>query len=237
MAKTVVMPQMGYDMDAGTLLRWLKQEGDQVVRGEPIAEIETDKVNIEIEAFDSGVLRKTLITEGQTVPVGEAIAIIGEEGEELDASEGGDSRRPPTAPLRHRQPEMRSRASQWLHRWPQPHPRRSSVKRRRPPTAQPQVVDREPGERIRASPLVRRLSEEHGIDLSHVNGTGPHGRIVKRDIEGMMTGAVAKPAAQPEEVAAAAERRQLRARHQNPSQPRAAKPSSSRASARPSASA
>jgi pyruvate dehydrogenase E2 component (dihydrolipoamide acetyltransferase) len=91
MAKTVVMPQMGYDMDAGTLLRWLKQEGDQVERGEAIAEIETDKVNIEIEAFDSGVLSKTLITEGQTVPVGEAIAIIGEEGEEIDIPESGDS--------------------------------------------------------------------------------------------------------------------------------------------------
>src|SRR5690554_6022730 len=91
MAKTVVMPQMGYDMDEGTLLRWLKQEGDQVERGEAIAEIETDKVNIEIEAFDSGVLRKTLITEGQTVPVGEAIAIIGEAGEEIDAPESDDT--------------------------------------------------------------------------------------------------------------------------------------------------
>ncbi|HAX26148.1 MAG TPA: 2-oxo acid dehydrogenase subunit E2, partial [Chloroflexi bacterium] len=77
MAKTVVMPQMGYDMDAGTLLRWLKNVGDPVARGEAIAEIETDKVNIEIEAFEGGVLRKTLITEGQTVPVGEPIAIIG----------------------------------------------------------------------------------------------------------------------------------------------------------------
>ena len=93
MAKTVVMPQMGYDMDAGTLLRWIKNVGDTVERGDAIAEIETDKVNIEIEAFDSGVLRRTLIEEGQTVPVGEAIAIIGGADEALDddASAGDDA--------------------------------------------------------------------------------------------------------------------------------------------------
>ncbi|HUG14942.1 MAG TPA: biotin/lipoyl-containing protein, partial [Thermomicrobiales bacterium] len=84
MAKTVVMPQMGYDMDEGTLLRWIKHEGDAVERGEAIAEIETDKVNIEIEAFEGGILRKTLITEGQTVPVGDPIAIIGTADEPIE---------------------------------------------------------------------------------------------------------------------------------------------------------
>src|SRR5215216_2953936 len=81
MAKEMIMPQMGYDMTEGTLLRWLKNVGDSVERGEPIAEIETDKVTIEIEAFDSGVLTETLITEGQTVPVGTPVAKIGEASE------------------------------------------------------------------------------------------------------------------------------------------------------------
>lgn len=100
MAKTLVMPQMGYDMDAGTLLRWLKQEGEQVERGEPIAEIETDKVNLEIESFDSGVVRKHLVTEGQTVPVGEGIAIIGTADEPLDlpATNGANQSPPPLQP-------------------------------------------------------------------------------------------------------------------------------------------
>ncbi|MGH9175348.1 MAG: biotin/lipoyl-containing protein, partial [Vicinamibacterales bacterium] len=95
MAKTVVMPQMGYDMDAGTLLRWLKNVGDPVERGEAIAEIETDKVNIEIEAFEGGVLRKTLITEGQSVPVGEPIAIIGTADEPIE----GDDAAAEAAPM------------------------------------------------------------------------------------------------------------------------------------------
>jgi pyruvate dehydrogenase E2 component (dihydrolipoamide acetyltransferase) len=209
MAKTVVMPQMGYDMDAGTLLRWLKQEGDQVERGEAIAEIETDKVNIEIEAFDSGVLRKTLITEGQTVPVGEAIAIIGEEGEEIEVPEeaapstngkepakvqAADEEEAPSGSMT---PPQGATVSDTIER--------EATKTEGEQQAVTAVADREPGERIRASPLVRRLSEEHGIDLSQVNGSGPHGRIVKRDIEGMVSGEVAKPAARREEAAAPAE--------------------------------
>ena len=77
MATTVVMPQMGFDMQEGTIVRWLKQEGDEVSRGEPIAEIETDKAIVEMEAFASGVLLKTVVGEGQTVPVGQTIAVIG----------------------------------------------------------------------------------------------------------------------------------------------------------------
>lgn len=207
MAKTVVMPQMGYDMDAGTLLRWLKQEGDQVERGEAIAEIETDKVNIEIEAFDSGVLRKTLITEGQTVPVGEAIAIIGEEGEEIEIPESADgatttngSQPPPQAAEEETSSESMA---------PPAGATETATIEREAATSQDQqaataVIDREPGERIRASPLVRRLAEEHDIDLSQISGTGPHGRIVKRDIEGIISGEVPKPAPRREEAAPAA---------------------------------
>ncbi|MBA2452325.1 MAG: 2-oxo acid dehydrogenase subunit E2, partial [Chloroflexia bacterium] len=209
MAKTVVMPQMGYDMDAGTLLRWIKQEGDQVTRGEAIAEIETDKVNIEIEAFDSGILRKTLITEGQTVPVGEAIAIIGEEGEEIDVPESAEA--PPSTNGKEPPPqaaEAEEETSEESMTPPVGSTESETIEREASKTAdeQPsQTVDRDPGERIRASPLVRRLSEEHGIDLSQVNGTGPHGRIVKRDIEGMVSGDIVKPAARAEEAAPAAQ--------------------------------
>lgn len=233
MAKTVVMPQMGYDMDAGTLLRWLKNVGDQVERGDAIAEIETDKVNIEIEAFDAGVLRKTLITEGQSVPVGEPIAIIGTadepiEGEETSvdaapkqeatpvaaaqtsdagaaavnaespvaAGQQGASQQGAVAPPLQQQEQMETQTSA-----PVPAGGPSVQTQTGPNGGQPQVVDREPGERIRASPLVRRIAAEHEIDLALVNGTGPHGRIVKRDIEPFMTGAQPKPTAAPQPAA------------------------------------
>jgi pyruvate dehydrogenase E2 component (dihydrolipoamide acetyltransferase) len=205
MAKTLVMPQMGYDMDSGTLLRWLKQEGEQVERGEPIAEIETDKVNLEIESFDSGIVRKHLVTEGQTVPVGEGIAIIGTADEPLDLPATNGSK-PAAAPA----PAQTSTATPApAKEAPIEVPVAAAVAQ---PVAQAaeqyvnqvdQVVDRAPGERVRASPLVRRLAAEHGIDLSRVAGTGPGGRIIKVDVmpligrpqpEAVPTAPVATPA-------------------------------------------
>lgn len=180
MARPLVMPQMGYDMKEGTILRWLKQEGDRVERGEPIAEIETDKVNLEIESFASGVILKLVAKEGETVPVGQPIAIIGEPGEKLDeeavpagAAVGATA---PAAPVA-------------------PPPPSSTV-------APPEEAVPVPGERIRASPLVRRLAAEHGIDLAKIRGSGPGGRIVKEDILALLAaphvpGAPEAPAAPP----------------------------------------
>ena len=190
MAKNVLMPQMGYDMDAGTLLRWLKSPGDDVERGEPIAEIETDKVNIEIEAFDSGVLAKTLIGEGDTVPVGEIIAIIGEPGEviedaaEPEAVSANGAEEPAVAP----EPAVAGDAAV-----AQPAPEREAA----PVPAVGAGATTMPGERVRASPLVRRLAQENTIDLTLVNGSGPHGRIVKRDIQPYIDGDIEIPTAAP----------------------------------------
>jgi pyruvate dehydrogenase E2 component (dihydrolipoamide acetyltransferase) len=236
MAKTVVMPQMGYDMDAGTLLRWLKQEGDAVERGEAIAEIETDKVNIEIEAFEGGVLRKMLITEGQTVPVGEPIAIIGTADEPIDdgakepAAPSGESAAIPQS-VEAGQPKTAEAGNAGSAESPvqaaQQGAGQAQAQGEQPMQMQDQMetgtsapvpapvgyggadmqatsATQSSGERIRASPLVRRIAAEHDIDLSQVTGTGPHGRIVKRDIEGLMTGARPKPqpAEQPQQPTA-----------------------------------
>ena len=190
MAKNVLMPQMGYDMDAGTLLRWLKSPGDDVERGEPIAEIETDKVNIEIEAFDSGVLAKTLIGEGDTVPVGEIIAIIGEPGEviedaaEPEAVSANGAEEPAGAP----EPALAGDAAA-----AQLAPEREAA----PAPAVEAGATTLPRERVRASPLVRRLAQENTIDLTLVNGSGPHGRIVKRDIQPYIDGDIEIPTAPP----------------------------------------
>lgn len=194
MAKEVLMPRMGYDMDEGTLLRWLKQVGDSVERGEPIAEIETDKTNLEIESYESGVVQKLLIEEGDTVPVGQAIAVVGAEGEEVAADESAPE--PAEEPSEAPEPKAEQpTASQTTSN--------GAEQEEQQETPQPQVVDREPGERIRASPLVRRLAAEHEIDLRQVQGTGPGGRIVKDDVMPLIGQPRAKPAeesAEPEPV-------------------------------------
>lgn len=164
----VTMPQLGFDMQEGTLVRWLKQPGDTVERGEPIAEVETDKAVIEIESFYSGVLTKLLIEEGATVPVGTPIAVIdtGEgEGEAEAAGAEESAPAPAEAPAAAPQPA-------------EPEPAEA-------PSA-PSVQDGAPAEagggRIKASPLARRLAAEHGVDLRTLTGSGPGGRIVKADV-------------------------------------------------------
>ncbi|GBD18838.1 Dihydrolipoyllysine-residue acetyltransferase component of pyruvate dehydrogenase complex [bacterium HR27] len=189
MARPLVMPQMGYDMKEGTILRWLKHEGDYVERGEPIAEIETDKVNIEIESFASGVILKLLAKEGETIPVGQPIALIGEPGEKLE-----EAAVPAAAGV-----GATAAAASAAPATPAAKPEAPPAEETPPP----------PGERVRASPLVRRLAAEHGIDLSKIRGSGPGGRIVKEDILPLIAAPRAPvapevPAAAPPEAAPAA---------------------------------
>ncbi len=155
MATEVLMPRMGFDMTEGTIERWLKKEGDEVKRGEVIAEIQTDKVNIEIEAFDSGILSKIIAQPGQKVPVGGTIAIISAPGEKVEERAPAAAAPPGTPGEAMRQPLM---------------------------TRPPQVNGRSQ-ERIKASPVAKRLAQERGIDLSQVTGTGPGGRITRDDVE------------------------------------------------------
>ncbi|MFT0753088.1 dihydrolipoamide acetyltransferase family protein [Synechococcus sp. RC10A2] len=152
--QTIIMPKMGDAMEEGTLVRWLKQEGDAVQEGEPIAEIATDKATVEIEAPISGVLRGIRVAENAVVPVNTPLAYILQEGESLPAE--GDGKAPaPTAAAA-----------------PQPEPT--------PTTAAATPANGE--ERVLASPLARKIAAEHGIDLRQVRGTGPKGRIVERDV-------------------------------------------------------
>jgi len=161
---TVTMPQMGFDMQEGTLVRWLKQPGDQVAKGEPIAEIETDKAVIEIEAFESGTVKELLVEEGATVPVGAPIMIIdtGEGDGAADAAGGAPAAQVAEAPA----PET-----------PAPPPAAPA-----PAPAPPAAPAADGTGRVKASPLARRLAAEHGVDLRRVVGTGPGGCIVKVDV-------------------------------------------------------
>ena len=154
MATEVIMPQMGFDMEKGTVVRWLKAEGDNVDRGEPIVEVETDKATVEVEAFASGLLRRIVVTEGVTVPVGEIIGVIGEAGEEIPAMEAPATESAPAST---------------------PAPAEAA-----PPAPLPPAAGKAP--RINASPLAKRIAEEKGVDLATVTGSGPKGRITKEDV-------------------------------------------------------
>lgn len=203
-ATNVLMPQMGYDMTQGKILRWIKHEGDQVQKGEAIAEIETDKVNIEIEAFASGTLLKILIPEGETVPVGQPIAAIGQQGdtvesatpssEELPKQEEGSGEGAEASPSA---VEVKGPGSgaQGL----------TQEERANPPAMEPQPAEaggtEEEGERVKVSPVARRFAQEQGVPLSDVQGTGPGGRITREDVERFMTEAAGRKRA-PEKAAA-----------------------------------
>ena len=170
------MPQMGYDMHEGTLVRWLKPEGAEVSLGEPIAEIETDKAVVEVEATAAGVLSKTLAAEGSTVPVGEPIAIIGEAGEDVSALVDSG----PSAEAAGAGPESEPEA-------PDAGDEEEPTGIPLPPPAtepaQPVAEARaEMDNETRASPVARRLAAERGIDLSLITGTGPGNRITRDDV-------------------------------------------------------
>jgi pyruvate dehydrogenase E2 component (dihydrolipoamide acetyltransferase) len=157
----VIMPKMGDAMEEGTLLKWLKSEGDEVSAGDPIAEIETDKVTLELEAEDSGTLAQLIADEGQEIPVGEAIAFIQGEGEEVPERDGKAETQAE---------EGAEAATVTETKAPEEEEEREAVE-----------VPRADG-RFRASPIVRRLAAENNLDLSQIEGTGPAGRIVERDV-------------------------------------------------------
>ena len=186
----VIMPKMGDAMEEGTLVKWLVSEGDEVSEGDAIAEIETDKASMEIEAEDSGTLAQFIASEGDDVPVGGAIAFIQGEGEEVperdgsaggeaeeEAEEGGDG-------------EVQAQTT-------------TETEEEETADEQPQAAQTDG--HVRASPIVRRLARENELDLSRIEGSGPQGRIVERDVRAAMESGEAQMADGQAEEAPAAE--------------------------------
>src|ERR671916_3459323 len=199
----VIMPKMGDAMEEGTLVKWLMSEGDEVSEGDAIAEIETDKASMEIEAEDSGTLAQFIASEGDDVPVGEAIAFIQGEGEEVperdgSAAEGGG--------------EAEEEAEEGGEG--QAQAQTATETEEGAAEEQPQAGGEPSGDgaqtdgQVRASPIVRRLARENNLDLTRIEGSGPQGRIVERDVrEAMESGEAPAPDGQaeteaPEEAAA-----------------------------------
>ncbi len=163
MAEQVILPRLGQGMESGTIVRWLRSEGDTVEKGDPLYELDTEKVTQEVEADAGGVLLKILVREGE-VPVGAPVAYIGEAGEHIPAgSDAGASE--PVSEERHREAEAAPQGENGRRAEPIP---------REAPSA---------GGRVKASPLARRIARERGVDLAALTGTGPEGRIVAEDVE------------------------------------------------------
>jgi pyruvate dehydrogenase E2 component (dihydrolipoamide acetyltransferase) len=225
MAYEVTMPQMGYDMTEGSINRWLVEEGAPVERGDVIASIATEKADIDIEAYASGVLKKILVQPGTKVPVGQAIAIIGEPSEPIP-----DRPTPPEKPAAEKAPEASSekpqahngdgaRRSEGRADKPVPSQTPSTSEESSPaPTPVPEWAQQlaggatepvpasppaAPGGRVKASPLARRRASELGIELSAIRATGPDGRIRAEDVEAASRGGVSAPLARPVGTAAA----------------------------------
>ena len=200
MSKTIQMPALSPTMEEGTLAKWLVKEGDSVSSGDLLAEIETDKATMEFEAVDEGIIAKITVAEGsEGVKVGTVIAILAEEGEDVvEAAKGGG----------------KAEAAPAASAEAAPAPKAETAKADAAPTeavapkAGPALAKQE-GDRIKASPLARRLAQEKGLDLASVSGSGPNGRIVKADLESVKPGAVVPaagvvPAAAPSPVGASA---------------------------------
>ncbi|MGB9641266.1 MAG: E3 binding domain-containing protein, partial [Anaerolineales bacterium] len=162
MAEIITMPKLGFDMAEGTLVRWVIGEGESVTKGAVLAEIETDKATVEVEATASGILLRQLVEQGSVVPVNTPIAVIGQPGEPvpIEAKKGLGEKTPTET--------EKGRVSQPSQQIPNP-------------VEMPTAL-----QEVRASPLARRLAREAGIELGQIKGSGPQGRITKVDVEAFL---------------------------------------------------
>jgi pyruvate dehydrogenase E2 component (dihydrolipoamide acetyltransferase) len=196
----ILMPALSPTMEKGNLAKWLKKEGDKVKSGDVIAEIETDKATMEVEAVDEGTIAKILVPEGtQDVPVNDVIAVLAGDGEDVKAAGAGAAAAPapkaaeaPKPAAAKPAPEPAPAAA------PAPKPAATGPTQAAAPQAAASASQGNGHARVFSSPLARRLAKEAGIDIARINGSGPHGRIVARDVEGARSGKGLKtPAAAP----------------------------------------
>ena len=219
----VQMPKLSEAMESGKIIKWLKKEGDRIQSGDILAEVETDKADVEMEAFGNGILRKILVPAGEKADVGALIGVIAEPNDDIGAVVGQagtapaskaapaasseESRRPAAVPP---QPHREDHAER------SPSPSRGPEAPARPvapappagrpqtaaPASAPATIGGDDGGRVKASPLARKIAAQSGVDLKLVQGSGPGGRIVRRDVEAAGTAPVPAAGAAPQRVAA-----------------------------------
>ena len=211
MAFKVSMPRLSDTMEDGKIIKWLKKEGDKVSKGEMLAEVETDKANLEMESFSAGILRKIVIKEGESAPVGAMIAVVGEKDEDIadilkeaDVKTAEKEAGPAEEVKKEEEPKEEKKeeapapeAKEEKKEKPAEEPEEKPVAeiKEEKPEEEPvkeekreEMPPKKEGERIFISPLARKMAKEKNLDISKMSGTGPLGRIIKRDIEGYLSG-------------------------------------------------
>jgi pyruvate dehydrogenase E2 component (dihydrolipoamide acetyltransferase) len=200
MAETISMPKLGFDMQEGTLVRWVKNEGENVNKGDVLAEIETDKATVEVESSASGVVRKLLVEEGAVVPIGDPIAIVGSPDEKIDEAPGKVVEPKAEKQTEEAGPELKTEPSEGRKQEAQPKteekPRADggTQKAEAAPhpvsqAAAPLPVGQQEGP-VKASPLAKKIARDNNLDLARLQGTGPGGRVVRKDVEAALAGGV-----------------------------------------------
>jgi pyruvate dehydrogenase E2 component (dihydrolipoamide acetyltransferase) len=207
MAVTVEMPKLSDTMEEGTLIKWAVSVGDTVSAGDHLADVETDKATMELQAFDDGTVAKLVLDEGATVPVGQVILILAEDGEDVEEAaktEVADAapetpKEPPQAEAEQSaasgstpEPAAPEPAEPAEPAAPAPEPTPQPAK---PQAAAPAAAPPPASGSIKISPLARKLAEEHGLDVNKIQGTGPDGRIIKRDVLKAAADGTARPSA------------------------------------------
>jgi pyruvate dehydrogenase E2 component (dihydrolipoamide acetyltransferase) len=180
MAETISMPKLGFDMAEGTLIRWVKQVGENINKGDVLAEIETDKATVEVESSASGVVLQHIVEQGTVVPVNAPIAVIGAEGEKVSEQAAAGSKQKPEE----KKPEAKGEEKPAAHAKPEVAP------------AQPAAAPAESGP-VKASPLAKKIAQDNNVNLANVQGTGPGGRVVRRDVEAALAGGQPSAARRP----------------------------------------
>ena len=187
MAETISMPKLGFDMAEGTLVRWVKNEGENVNKGDVLAEIETDKATVEVESSASGVVRKLLVEEGAVVPIGNPIAIVGSADEKIDEVPEGKVAEPKA------QKKTEETKGEELKTEPEAKVERGKVKEEGAPQTQsapaPVAQAAAPVQEgpVKASPLAKKIARDNNLNLSNLHGTGPGGRVVRKDVEAALS--------------------------------------------------
>ena len=196
MADTITMPKLGFDMAEGTLVRWVKKVGETISKGDVLAEIETDKATVEVESTASGVVRSLLVDEGAVVPVNSPIAIVGTPDEVISEQRIESKEQPgggeQGAGVAEKQSAVSDQPAVVADKPPVVSDQPSAV------ATQPPAITNSPSTLLKVSPLAKKIARDGSLDLSHVHGSGPGGRIVRRDVEQAMTsGQIQTPIARP----------------------------------------
>lgn len=184
MAETISMPKLGFDMQEGTLIRWVKNEGENVNKGDVLAEIETDKATVEVESSASGVVRKLLVEAGSVVPVGDPIAVVGSADEKIEAT-----------PTKVEEPKVEQKTDEQAGEELKTERKEERSKKEEPKAVRPQptpapaqssIVSPQ-SEIVKASPLAKKIARDNRVDLARIQGTGPGGRVVRKDVESALS--------------------------------------------------